>query len=156
MLTGHYLSSTFELNNVILDFVHFEQRHLAENIASTIHSKLDKLGISNAVSPVTCDGASHMKKAFDKLTNIDRIWCLARRLHLIVTNALGFWLKLPAVGLEEEVIDNESVSHDVDDESVSAEEEESIDVVDDEPTANDAVVEDDEAEMVSKATVFIF
>lgn len=155
VLTGHYLSATFELNNVILDFVHFEQRHLAENIASTIHSKFEKLGILNAVSSVTCDGASNMKKAFDKFTNIDRIWCLAHRLHLIVTNALGFWLKLPAVGLEEEIMDNESCPDVVDNEYESAEEE-SIDEVDADPAANDAVDEDDEVEMVNNSTVFIF
>jgi hypothetical protein len=155
VLTGHYLSATFQLNNVILDFVHFEQRHLAENIASTIHSKFEKLGILNAVSSVTCDGASNMKKAFDKFTNIDRIWCLAHRLHLIVTNALGFWLKLPGVELEEGIIDNESGPDVFDNEDVSAEEE-SIDEVDDDPAANDAVDEDDEVEMVNNSTVFIF
>jgi hypothetical protein len=96
---------------------------------------------------VTCNGASNMKKAFDKFTNIDRIWCLAHRLHLIVTNALGFWLKLPAVGLDEEIIDNESES---------AEEEESLDEVDDDPAANDAVAEDDEVEMVSNSAYSSF
>ncbi|CAF1543957.1 unnamed protein product [Adineta ricciae] len=148
VLTGHYLSSTFELNNVILDFVHFEQRHLAENIAGTIQSKLEKLGILNAVSSVTCDGASNMKKTFDKLTNIDRIWCLAHRLHLIVTNSLGFWLKLPVVDVEEETIDNEPILDVVvDDESESAEEE-SIDEVDDDPDTDDTVTDDDEVEVI--------
>ena len=155
VLTGHYLSVTFGLNDVILDFVHLEQRHLAENIASTIDSKLQKFGISNAASSVTSDGVSNMKKAFDEFTNIDRIWCLAHRLHLIVTNALCFWLKLPAVGLEEEIIDKESDSDVVDHESESAEEEESIDEVDDDPAASDAVAEDDEVEMVSNSTVYI-
>ena len=77
------------------------------------------------------------------------------RSHSIVTNALGFWLKLPAVELEEGIIDNESGPDVVDNEYESAEEE-SIDEVDDDPAANNAVDEDDEAEMVNNSTVFIF
>ena len=55
----------------------------------------------NAVTAVACDGASNMKKAFQNFTHIDRLWCLAHCLHLIVTNALGFWLKIPITGVDD-------------------------------------------------------
>ena len=102
VLTGHYLTPTFELKNIILDSSHFDQRHFADKIADEIHSKLDKLGVLNAVTAVTCDGASNMKKAFQNFTHVDRVWCLAHRLHLIVTNALGFWLKTTATGVDDD------------------------------------------------------
>ncbi|CAF1551197.1 unnamed protein product, partial [Adineta ricciae] len=58
-----------------------------------IYKKLDRLNVLGRVSTVTCDGASNMTKAFDTFEAVDRLWCLGHRLHLIVTNALGFWLK---------------------------------------------------------------
>jgi hypothetical protein len=76
VLTCHYLSSKFELNNFILNFYCFDERHLGDKIANTIHSKLEQLGVLSNVTAVPFDGASNMKKAFEKFTNIDRIWCL--------------------------------------------------------------------------------
>ena len=143
--TGHYLTSTFEMKNVILDFSHFDQRHFADNIADEIHSKLDRLGILNAVTAVTCDGASNMKKAFQNFTHIDRLWCLAHRLHLIVTNALGFWLKIPINGVDDNTdnsFDSDSIGNEPDSSSVD----ELLDG-DDEGLR----VDDDESEMVSVA-----
>jgi hypothetical protein len=116
VLTGHYLSSTFELKTIILDFTYFDQRHFADNIADEIRSKLEKLGVLKAVTAVTCDGAANMKKAFEKFTNVDRLWCLAHRLHLIVTNALGFWLKIPVAGVDDNT-DNELDSDAIENES---------------------------------------
>ena len=148
VLTGHYLTPTFKLKNIILDFSHFDQRYFAENIADEIYSKLDKLGVLDAVTAVTCDGASNMKKAFQNLTDVDRIWCVAHRLHLIVTNALGFWLKTPVTGVDDNVDDSfdcDGVGHESESSSV-----------DDLPDEDDEghTVDDDETEMVSVAVSF--
>ena len=89
-MTGHYISESFELHSTVIDFSHFEQRHFSENIADVIHTKLDRLNVLDCVTAVTCDGASNMRRACDLLGTVDRLWCLGHRLHLIVTNALGF------------------------------------------------------------------
>lgn len=93
VMTGHYLSNSFELYSTVIDFSHFQERHFSENIMNYIYKKLDRLNVLGRVSAVTCDGASNMKKAFDTFGAVDRLWCLGHRLHLIVTNAFGFWLK---------------------------------------------------------------
>lgn len=46
------------------------------------------------------------------------IRCLTHRLHLIFTDALGFRLKLPVVGLEEAVVDNEFESAEKEEDSL--------------------------------------
>jgi hypothetical protein len=149
VLTCHYLSSTFELSNTILDFSHFDQRHFADNIADTIHSKLDRLGVLDSVTAVTCDGASNMKKAFDRFPNVDRLWCIAHRLHLIVTNALGFWLKTPVAGLDDD-IENSSDSDAIGNDTQPSATEELIDEGDE-----GRIVNDDESEMVSALAALI-
>jgi hypothetical protein len=85
-MTGYYLSKSFELNSTVIDFSHFEQRHFSENIVNVIYEKLDRLNVLDRLTAVTCDSASNMKKAFETLGTVDRLWCLGHRLHLIVTN----------------------------------------------------------------------
>lgn len=63
VMTGHYLSESFELDSTVIDFSHFQQRHFSENISNDIYQKLDLLNILDRVTAVTCDGASNMKKA---------------------------------------------------------------------------------------------
>ena len=144
VMTGHYLSRSFELHSTILDFSHLEQRHFSENIANAIYMKLDRLNVLDCVKAVTCDGASNMKKAFDHVGIIDRLWCLGHRLHLIVTNALGFWLKEYSPRVSMPV-----------DESPEAEVRNEEDKVDQPEELNDEEVDDididddDEIEMVS-------
>jgi hypothetical protein len=84
-----------------------------------------------------------MRKAFHKFTNIDRIWCLAHRLHLIVTNALGFWIRVPVAGLNDGT-DTSSESDVIGNEPDSIAVEELINEDDEGHT-----VDDDEFEMVS-------
>lgn len=93
VMTGHYLSASFELYSTVIDFSYFEQRHFAECIANEICKKLNRLNILDRVTAVTCDGAANMKKALDQFGAVDRLWCLGHRLHLIITNALGLWIK---------------------------------------------------------------
>ena len=54
--------------------------------------KLQRLGVLKKIIKVTCDGAKNMVNTIDELDlNTRRIWCIAHRLHLTITNALGFW-----------------------------------------------------------------
>jgi hypothetical protein len=50
-----------------------------------------------------------MKKELDQLKNIDRMLCLAHRLHVIIMNALGLWLRIPVACLDDGM-DNSSDS----------------------------------------------
>ena len=54
--------------------------------------KLQRLGVLRKIIRVICDGAKNMVNAIDELDlNVRRIWCVACRLYLTITNALGFW-----------------------------------------------------------------
>ena len=106
---------------------------------------IDRLGFLNAVTTVTCDGASSTNKSFQNFTHIDRLWCLAHRLHLIVTNALDFWLKIPITRVDDNTgnsFDSDSIGNEPGSTSVD----ELLDA-DDEGLR----VDDDESEMVSVA-----
>lgn len=94
-VTGHYIpNDTVEIKSTILDFSIFNHQHTASHIFQVLRFKLQRLGILHKIVRVTCDGAKNMVNAVDGLgSNARRIWCVAHRLHLVVTNALGFWLK---------------------------------------------------------------
>ena len=127
----------------MIDFSYFQQRHFAENIARVIREKLDHLSILDHVTAVTCNGASNMKKAFHALGTLDRLWCLGHRLHLIVTNALGFWLKETNEDVNDTIddapitnhmdnggnLDSQGISNDQDDELVVIDDDEEIEMV---------------------------
>ncbi|CAF1292438.1 unnamed protein product, partial [Didymodactylos carnosus] len=65
----------------------------ASNIVQAIKTILKDLGIYTKVITITCDGASNMVKACEGFPSIQQIWCVAHRLHLVICNALGFWIK---------------------------------------------------------------
>lgn len=92
VLTGHFISSRFELKRTVLDFSHFPEHHTADQIATTLRLKLRKLNILDRIVSMTCDGASNLKKAVSNVGVNDRVWCLGHRLHLIIANGLGLWL----------------------------------------------------------------
>ncbi|CAF1535147.1 unnamed protein product, partial [Didymodactylos carnosus] len=84
----------FNLKSTILDFSTFDKRHTSHEISRILTTKLKELNILHKVIRVTCDGASNMVRAVGDL-NLEsgRLWCVAHRLHLTVTNASGFWIK---------------------------------------------------------------
>jgi hypothetical protein len=95
VITGHYFAHDgFDLKSTILDFSTFNKQHTSVEISRILKAKLIELDIAHKVIRVTCDGASNMVNAVDSL-NLDakRLWCIAHRLHLTVTNAFGFWIK---------------------------------------------------------------
>ena len=143
-MAGHYISESFELNSTVIDFSHFEQRHFSENITDVIHTKLDRLNVLDCVTAVTCDGASNMKRACELLSTVDRLWCLRHRLHLIVTNALGFWLKDPAQNANEDMDDDPET-----DSSLANSTVDSMEISEEQESGMNINHDDEEAGMVS-------
>ncbi|CAF4089715.1 unnamed protein product [Rotaria sordida] len=93
-ITGHWFTNNIDIKSKILVFAPFQDRHTAYNVSSEIEQHLKRLNIFDKTVSVTCDGASNIKAAFKKLDpKIRRIQCLAHKLHLIISNALGLWLK---------------------------------------------------------------
>ncbi|CAM4985041.1 unnamed protein product [Rotaria socialis] len=102
--TGHWIDYEFHYISKIIDFSCFDERHTGINISNYLKAKLISLNIHDKVISITCDGAENMKVACRHLgDNIKRVWCCAHRLHLVITNALGFWFK-------EKSVDNENRS----------------------------------------------
>lgn len=94
VLTGHYCTRYFELKSKVLSFSQFSHRHTSVQIASCIHSKLEKLNITTKINRIITDGANNMKLAVELLNlNAKYIWCVAHRLHLTIVNGLGLWSK---------------------------------------------------------------
>lgn len=84
----------FELKSKILDFSSFDHRHTAVRIAGLLTMKLRKLGILRKIDRITNDEAKNLTNAIDILgIDTERIWCIAHRLHLVVTNGLALWPK---------------------------------------------------------------
>ncbi|CAF1587487.1 unnamed protein product, partial [Didymodactylos carnosus] len=92
-LTGHYMDTDVSMKSTVLHFQSYSQRHFAQNIAAEVNTRLRELGIDKKITSVTCDGAQNMQNAFDTIDQIDRLWCVAHRLHLTICNGLGLWKK---------------------------------------------------------------
>ena len=92
VLTAHYCTDHLTPKSKILTFSSFNQRHTSAQIARIITSKLHKLQILHKVNRVVCDGAKNISNAIDSINiNCERIWCIAHRLHLVVTKGLCLW-----------------------------------------------------------------
>ncbi|CAF1624187.1 unnamed protein product, partial [Rotaria magnacalcarata] len=93
-ITGHWFQDDFTYISKIIDFSYFNERHTGINISSLLTNRLTALNINDKVVSITCDGAENMSSACRTLDeNIHKIWCCAHRLHLVITNGLGFWFK---------------------------------------------------------------
>ena len=94
ILTGHYYINSNEWKSKILDFSWFTHRHTSLHIAQVLTSKLRKLNILHKISRITSDGARNLSRAIELIDiNAEHIWCVAHRLHLVVTKALALWQK---------------------------------------------------------------
>ena len=94
VLTAHYCTSDFNLKSKIITFSSFKNRHTSIEIARVITNKLRKLHILNKVNRIVCDGAKNITNAIQLVNiNCERIWCIAHRLHLVVTKGLALWPK---------------------------------------------------------------
>ncbi|CAF4166579.1 unnamed protein product, partial [Rotaria sordida] len=93
-LTGHYISSSNQFISKILSFTSFHHRHFSSNISMIIKKELKELNIFEKTRSITTDGAANMLKAADMLGgDIKQIYCVAHRLHLVVCNGLGLWIR---------------------------------------------------------------
>lgn len=94
VITGHYFSkNSFDLQSTVFNFSTFDTRHTAVEISRTLQAKLKELNILQKVARVTSDGGRNIVGAIRDLSlNIERVWCVAHRLHLSITNAFGFWI----------------------------------------------------------------
>jgi hypothetical protein len=94
VITGHYYTNEHQQKSTILNFSSFNHRHTSEHIANIVKKKLQDLNILHKVNRIVSDGAKNLSSAFMMMNlNFDHVWCLAHRLHLVVTNGLALWPK---------------------------------------------------------------
>ena len=94
-ITGHFFDEHSDLKSRVLVFAPFRDRHTSDNISSELELHLKNLKVYDKVTTITCDGASNMRASFKSLRkNIKRVQCLAHKLHLIICNGLGMWIKM--------------------------------------------------------------
>ena len=103
VLTGHYVDDNFYQKTSVLQFSTFPKRYYSPIIGHEIEKQLNELKIFDKVSSITCDGAPNMIALFNYLTrsDIDRIQCIAHKIHLIVCNGLSIWSKRVAIFKED-------------------------------------------------------
>ena len=83
-----------EMKSKVLIFVPYIDRHTSDNISNGLEQHLKRLNIFDKTTTITCDGASNMKASFKIIDpRIKRLQCLGHKLHLIICNALGLWVK---------------------------------------------------------------
>ncbi|CAF2967829.1 unnamed protein product [Rotaria sp. Silwood2] len=94
VITGHYfLKNGFDLQSTVLNFSTFNVHHQSVDILRVLQEKLQELDALHKVVRVTSDGGRNVVRAIRDLNlNSERIWCVAHRLHLSITNAFGFWI----------------------------------------------------------------
>jgi len=93
-MTGHWYSEDMGIKSKVLIFTPYFDRHTSENISSELEHHLNNLQISDKTTTITCDGAANMKASFKYIdSRIKRLQCLAHKLHLIVCNSFGLWIK---------------------------------------------------------------
>lgn len=110
-ITGHWYTNNMDIRSKILVFAPFNERHTADNISSELEQQLKKLNIYHKTTTITCDGASNLKASFKMLDpKIKRIQCLAHKLHLIICNALGLWVKSGSSNGDTELLGKKNVS----------------------------------------------
>ena len=94
VITGHYYESDFQLKSKVLMFSTFDERHTAAQISRKVTCRLRQLKVLHKIDRVVSDGASNIVNTIDHLNfGGQRIWCIAHRLHLVLTNSFALWLK---------------------------------------------------------------
>ena len=93
-ITGHWFSDDMELKSKVLLFTPFTVRHTSENISLELEKHLNSLNIIDKITTITFDGANNLKAAMKKISGrIRRLHCIAHKIHLIICNSLGLWMK---------------------------------------------------------------
>ncbi|CAF4738870.1 unnamed protein product, partial [Rotaria magnacalcarata] len=94
VITGHFfLHNSFDLTSTVLSFSTFNCHHKSIDILRILQDKLKEPSILHKVIRVTTDGGRNVARVvYDMNLNLKRIWCVAHRLHLSITNAFGLWI----------------------------------------------------------------
>lgn len=87
-VTGHLITSDWELKSFILETVQLTQDHTAETICSELERVADEWQIRNKISILVSDNASNMIAAA-RLTKWYYLPCFAHTLNLVVSSSLN-------------------------------------------------------------------
>lgn len=86
-ITAHFIDENTVLQNVLVDCIHYENRHTADNISKMLKDVLCEWGLQNNVIAIVTDNASNMLKAVRNL-GWRQVRCTAHSLNLAVSNGL--------------------------------------------------------------------
>ena len=86
-VTCHFLTEDWELKSAVLETVHVDEAHTADNLASILTRITDEWNITDKVCCVTTDNAANIVAAV-KLIKWNHLPCFAHTINLIVSNSL--------------------------------------------------------------------
>lgn len=82
-VTGHYLTSAFQVNSVCLDVIRLEGPHTGDNIANNVINKV-KESLTVSIISATTDNASNMSNAVSKTSVEHHVCCAAHTIQLSI------------------------------------------------------------------------
>ena len=87
-VTLHWLSSNFEIYDVILAVERMEYPHTGERIKEYLNNKIEEFGLTGKIVCAITDNEANMKKAIKIWDGVERLPCSAHTLQLTVIQAL--------------------------------------------------------------------
>jgi hypothetical protein len=87
-VTLHWLSSNFEIYDVILAVERIEYPHTGERIKEYLNEKIEEFGLAGKIVCAITDNEVNMKKAIRIWDGVERLSCSAHTLQLTVIQAL--------------------------------------------------------------------
>ncbi|XP_066964239.1 zinc finger BED domain-containing protein 4-like [Macrobrachium rosenbergii] len=87
-VTGHFITSLWEIKSVVLETAQLLKDHTSETIATELKRIAEEREISNKITLLVTDNASNMLAAARLCTPWRHIPCFAHTLNLVVTNIL--------------------------------------------------------------------
>lgn len=109
-ITGHFISSDWKLNSLVMDFVPSNGHHTGRDIAEIFYKSIEKFNLKEKVQGITVDNASANTKFMEELSQImpnfnaheQHYRCFAHILNLSVQSMLSV-LK---IDIQEELNEN--------------------------------------------------
>ena len=86
-ITCHFISSNWELHSVVLDTLHVEVAHTAENISAELTGVTNEWGITDKIVCVVTDNANNIVAAV-RLNGWKHTPCFAHTLNLVVDDSI--------------------------------------------------------------------
>ena len=87
-VTLHWLSSNFEIYDVILAVKRMEYPHTGERIKEYLNNKIEEFGLTGKIVCAITDNGANIKKAIKIWDSVERLPCSAHTLQLTVIQAL--------------------------------------------------------------------